>query len=122
MKNQQPVCLQRPPYLPLLLWQDFLRTGFATQLNQAGCIFSAAEEQEITQIIRKYPEGCARSAVVPLLDWVQRRQGGYLTRACIEAVASKLDLPYMRVYEIATFYTMFYHRWRGSPYLKCIQT
>ncbi|MCC2609512.1 NADH-quinone oxidoreductase subunit E [Neorhizobium sp. Rsf11] len=56
--------------------------------------------------IRKYPEGRQQSAVIPLLMRAQE-QDGWITRAAIEHVANKLDMPYIRVLEVATFYTQF---------------
>ncbi|MFB2552308.1 NADH-quinone oxidoreductase subunit E [Ensifer soli] len=56
--------------------------------------------------IRKYPEGRQQSAVIPLLMRAQE-QDGWVTKAAIEAVAVMLDMPYIRVLEVATFYTQF---------------
>ncbi|MCB5201802.1 NADH-quinone oxidoreductase subunit NuoE [Neorhizobium sp. T786] len=56
--------------------------------------------------IRKYPEGRQQSAVIPLLMRAQE-QDGWVTRAAIEHMAQKLDMPYIRVLEVATFYTQF---------------
>jgi NADH-quinone oxidoreductase E subunit len=57
--------------------------------------------------IAKYPAGRQQSAVLPLLDLAQRQSGGWLPLAAMHAVAELLDMPRIRVYEIATFYTMF---------------
>lgn len=59
------------------------------------------------EIIAKYPKGKEQSALIPLLDLAQRQNGGWLSRACIEYIASTLNLAPIRVYEVATFYTMF---------------
>ena len=57
--------------------------------------------------IAKYPEGRQASAVIPLL-WVAQRQGdGWLSEPAMRCVADMLDMAYIRVYEVATFYTMF---------------
>ncbi len=56
--------------------------------------------------IRKYPDGRQQSAVIPLLMRAQE-QDGWVTRAALEYVAQKLDMPYIRVLEVATFYTQF---------------
>ena len=53
-----------------------------------------------------YPEGHKRAAMIPLLDLAQR-QHGWLPISAMHAVAEILNLPPMRVYEVATFYTMF---------------
>jgi len=57
--------------------------------------------------IAKYPEGRQASAVVPLLWRAQEQAGGWLPEPAIRAVAERLDMPRIRVLEIATFYTMF---------------
>src|SRR3546814_11565664 len=63
-------------------------------------------------IIARYPTGRQRSAVMPLLDLAQRQVAaetqtqGWLPVPVIEYVAAALDMPFMRAYEVATFYTM----------------
>jgi NADH-quinone oxidoreductase E subunit len=57
--------------------------------------------------IAKYPAGRQQSAVLPLLDLAQRQSGGWLPRAAMHHVADLLGMPRIRVYEVATFYTMF---------------
>ncbi len=59
------------------------------------------------RIIAKYPAGKQQSAVMPLLDLAQRQHAGWLPGAAIEYVAEMLDMPVMRVFEVATFYTMY---------------
>ncbi|WP_102108182.1 NADH-quinone oxidoreductase subunit E [Oceaniglobus roseus] len=56
--------------------------------------------------ISKYPEGRQASAVIPLL-WRAQEQEGWLSRPAIEEVARILDMAYIRVLEVATFYFMF---------------
>jgi NADH-quinone oxidoreductase subunit E len=64
-------------------------------------------------IIARYPPGRQQSAVMPLLDLAQRQVGaetttqGWLPVPVIEFVATLLDMPYMRAYEVVTFYTMY---------------
>jgi NADH-quinone oxidoreductase subunit E len=57
--------------------------------------------------IAKYPEGRQASAVIPLLWRAQEQAGGWLPEPAIRCVADMLDMPYIRVLEVATFYTMF---------------
>jgi NADH-quinone oxidoreductase subunit E len=57
--------------------------------------------------IAKYPEGRQQSAVIPLLWRAQEQAGGWLPQKAIEHVAEILDMPRIRVLEVATFYTMF---------------
>jgi NADH-quinone oxidoreductase subunit E len=65
------------------------------------------------EIISWYPEGRQASAVIPLLDLAQRQVGaetdtqGWLPIPVMEFVARELEMPYVRVLEVATFYTMF---------------
>ncbi|WP_208179877.1 NADH-quinone oxidoreductase subunit NuoE [Sinorhizobium medicae] len=56
--------------------------------------------------IKKYPEGREQSAVIPLLMRAQE-QDGWVTRAAIEKIADMLGMAYIRVLEVATFYTQF---------------
>ncbi len=69
--------------------------------------FSAANDDWVKGQIAKYPEGRQASAVIPLLWKAQEQAGGWLPQKAIEEVGRKLGMPYMRVFEIATFYTMF---------------
>jgi NADH-quinone oxidoreductase subunit E len=65
------------------------------------------------EIIARYPEGRQMSAVIPLLDLAQRQVGaetntqGWLPIPVMEFVGQQLDMAYVRVLEVATFYTMF---------------
>ncbi len=65
------------------------------------------------EIVARYPEGRQRSAVMPLLDLAQRQVGaetntqGWLPLPVIEFVARELDMPVIRVLEVATFYFMY---------------
>jgi NADH-quinone oxidoreductase subunit E len=58
-------------------------------------------------VIANYPEGRQASAVIPILWRAQEQIGGWITRPAIEFVAKLLEMSFIRVYEIATFYTMF---------------
>ena len=68
--------------------------------------FTAANQRWAKQTIKKYPKGRQASAVIPLLMRAQD-QDGWVTKASIEAVADMLEMPYIRVLEVATFYTQF---------------
>lgn len=57
--------------------------------------------------IAKYPPGRAASAVIALLRRAQSQHQGWLPKPAMETVGRMLDLPYIRVLEIATFYSMF---------------
>ncbi len=57
--------------------------------------------------IAKYPNGRQQSAILPLLDLAQRQNGGWLSKAAMDFVSQYLGMPLIKVYEVATFYTMF---------------
>lgn len=59
------------------------------------------------ELIKKYPEGREAAAVIPLLWRAQEQHDQWLPEPAIRAVADLLGMPYIRVYEVATFYTMF---------------
>lgn len=75
--------------------------------------FTPETMEKARAIIARYPAGRQASAVMGLLDLAQRQVGaetntqGWLPVPVIEYVAAQLDMPYMRVYEVATFYTMY---------------
>ncbi|TVR83078.1 MAG: NADH-quinone oxidoreductase subunit NuoE [Rhodospirillales bacterium] len=69
--------------------------------------FSAENLKAARDVIAKYPEGRQASAVMPLLDLAQRQNGGWLSPAAIEYIADFLEMPRIRVWEVATFYTMY---------------
>ena len=59
------------------------------------------------KIIARYPKGRQASAVMPLLTLAQKQNDNWLPRAAMDTVAEMLSMPPMRVYEVATFYTMY---------------
>lgn len=69
--------------------------------------FTKENQRWVEMEIAKYPQGRESSAVVALLWRAQQQCGGWLPQKAIEYVADRLGMSYIRVYEIATFYTMF---------------
>ncbi len=76
------------------------------QFQPANFAFNEENAAWAEATIRKYPEGRQQSAVIPLLMRAQE-QDGWVTRSAIEHIAAKLDMAYIRVLEVATFYTQF---------------
>jgi NADH-quinone oxidoreductase E subunit len=74
------------------------------------------------KMIAKYPPGRQASAVLPLLDLAQRQVGGWLPRAAMDYVAATLDMAPIRVYEVATFYSMFNLKPVGKYLLQLCRT
>lgn len=68
--------------------------------------FTAENQRWAENKMAEYPAGRQQSAVIPIL-WRAQEQEGWVTRAAIEAVAKLLDMAYIRVLEVATFYTQF---------------
>src|SRR5262245_5253205 len=68
--------------------------------------FNAEKASEADAWIGKYPQGRQQSAVIPLLMLAQDQEG-WVSKAAIEHVADRLDMPYIRALEVATFYTQF---------------
>lgn len=81
--------------------------GAPDELQPKSFAFTPENLDEAKRIIAKYPPGRQASAVMPLLDLAQRQHGGWLPRAAIEYVADLLTMPSIRVWEVATFYTMY---------------
>ncbi|ORX93341.1 thioredoxin-like [2Fe-2S] ferredoxin-domain-containing protein [Clohesyomyces aquaticus] len=68
--------------------------------------FTAQNEELIQEILSRYPSQYKKAAVMPLLDLGQR-QHGFTSISVMNEVARLLEMPPMRVYEVATFYTMY---------------
>jgi len=83
------------------------------RLRWEGFAWTADNAKKAKAAIARYPDGRQKSAVIPLLDLAQRQVGaetqtqGWLPIPVMEFVARELDMPYVRVLEVATFYTMF---------------
>lgn len=69
--------------------------------------FTPANYKKVAEIIARYPPNYKASAVIPVLDLAQQQNQGWLSLAAMNRVAKILDMPEIRVYEVATFYTMF---------------
>jgi NADH dehydrogenase (ubiquinone) flavoprotein 2 len=89
------------PYSIILVHRD---TSFDSQASSFE--FDKANLDRAKEVIAKYPAQYKKAAVMPLLDLGQR-QLGFTSIAVMNYVAKLLDMPPMRVYEVATFYTMY---------------
>jgi NADH-quinone oxidoreductase subunit E len=72
--------------------------------------------------ISKYPEGRQASAVIALLWRGQEQNGGWVTEPMLRVVGDMLSMPYIRVLEIATFYSMFNLAPRGEYLVQVCKT
>ncbi|CAA7399256.1 unnamed protein product [Spirodela intermedia] len=69
--------------------------------------FSEANMERVKEILSHYPSNYKQSAVIPLLDLAQQQHGGWLPVAAMNAIAKVIEVAPIRVYEVATFYSMF---------------
>jgi NADH-quinone oxidoreductase E subunit len=83
--------------------------------------FTAENLEKAKALIANYPPGRQASAVIGVLDLAQRQQG-WLPRVAMDEVAKLLEMAPIRVYEIATFYTMFQLRPKGKYLLQVCTT
>ena len=83
-----------------------LRRLAPPEIQPASFAFSAENARMGQSDIAKYPQGRQASAVISLL-WRGQEQEGWVTHPMIESVAKMLSMPFIRVLEVATFYTMF---------------
>ena len=91
------------------------------KLNEAF-EWSEINSSKIKKIIKIYPAGKQQSAVIPLLDLAQRQNEGWLSKNAIEKVAENLSMSYIRVLEIATFYSMFNLEPIGKNFVQICRT
>ncbi|MBI1866732.1 MAG: NADH-quinone oxidoreductase subunit NuoE [Methylocystis sp.] len=84
--------------------------------------FTPQNKAWLDQQIAKYPDGRQASAVVPALWRAQKQNDNWLPRAALEQVADALAMPYIRVMEVATFYTMFNLEPVGKFYIQLCGT
>ncbi len=79
------------------------------EIAVSGPPFAFTEENlaEAERHIAKYPDGRQASALLPLLHLAQRQNAGFLTLQALDYIAAFLQMAPIRVYEVATFYTMF---------------
>jgi len=83
-----------------------LRRLAPPDVQPASFAFNAQNAEWAKMTIAKYPQGRQASAVISLL-WRGQEQEGWVTHPMIEAVGKMLSMPFIRVLEVATFYTMF---------------
>lgn len=69
--------------------------------------FSPENQEKIKEILNKYPADRKKSAVMPLLDLAQRQNDNWVSKDIIAKISEILDLPEIKVYEVASFYTMY---------------
>lgn len=116
--------LARPLHSTALRSSDALFVHRNTDYNnpQIPFEFSAENLKRANEIISHYPPQYKKAAVIPLLDLGQRQNKGWTSISVMNYVARLLDLPPMRVYEVATFYTMFNREPIGQHFVQVCTT
>ena len=69
--------------------------------------FNQASLEEANSIVSRYPEGKQQSAVMALLYIAQKQNDNWIPLAAMKFIAKFLNMPYIKVYEVATFYSMY---------------
>ncbi|MDE2196874.1 MAG: NADH-quinone oxidoreductase subunit NuoE [Gammaproteobacteria bacterium] len=77
------------------------------KMTSRSQLLSKHVRQAIDETVKKYPEGRQRSAVFAALREAQHENSGYLTVELMDAVAEYLELEPIKIYEVASFYSMF---------------
>lgn len=97
---------------------------YDTPQNNASTHFDFTEEnyKRVYAILAKYPTNYKRAAVIPLLDLAQRQNGGWLPLTAMQKVAQITEVAPVRVYEVASFYTMFNRNPVGKYFLQLCGT
>ena len=69
--------------------------------------FSNENLKKVEEILKRYPDKNKKSAVMPLLYLAQRQNENWIPLTAMKYIANYLDMPYISVYEVATFYSMY---------------
>ena len=93
-----------------------------SNINSNTFEWSEENFSKIKTIIEKYPTGKQQSAVIPVLDLAQRQNEGWLTKSIIEKVAETLSMSFIRVMEVASFYSMFNLEPVGKNFIQICRT
>ena len=78
-----------------------------TSINTKEFEFNKSNLKEVKRIFAKYPDDQKASAVMPLLDLAMRQIGGWITESSMKCISNMINVPYIRVYEVASFYSMY---------------
>jgi NADH-quinone oxidoreductase subunit E len=84
-------------------------------------VFSAALLAKCDEIVKRYPEGKQKSALLPILHEVQAELG-WLSTGAMDQVADYLDIQDIEVYEVASFYSMYFLKPQGKFVLEVCRT
>jgi NADH-quinone oxidoreductase subunit E len=94
---------------------QFIRTGIPVA-------FTPGVLKKVQELMKRYPEGQQKSALLPVLHIAQEELGGYLSVDIMDYVAALLGIQPVEVYEVATFYSMFYLDKMGKYVIEVCRT
>jgi len=95
-----------------------MKKRFELNADYQPATFAFRDQAQVQDILSRYPNGFQRSAIMPLLDLAQRQvaedgaqatppYGGWIPRAAMDEIARIVDQPPIKVYEVASFYSMY---------------
>jgi NADH-quinone oxidoreductase subunit E len=84
--------------------------------------FSQDKLQKVSEMISHYPEGKQKSALIPLLHFIQKENNGWLSAEAMDYAAELLSIKPIEVYEVATFYSMYNLQPVGKTVFEVCQT
>ena len=87
-----------------------------------GFKFGKAALTKANKILARYPQDRKASGILPLLDLAQRENGGWLSKEAQDYVAELCEVAPIRVYEVASFYTMYYTQPVGEHVVQVCRT
>ncbi len=84
--------------------------------------FTKKNLEEVDKIFAKYPDEQKASSVMPLLYISMRQRGGWITESAMRYISTLINVPYIRVYEVASFYSMFNLKPIGKNFIQICTT
>jgi NADH-quinone oxidoreductase subunit E len=69
--------------------------------------FNNENLKQANEILKKYPKDRKKSAILPLLHLAQEQHNNWIPQAALDYISNIIDIPYIKVYEVVSFYTMF---------------
>lgn len=95
-----------------------------TQDNNENTFWDFTDDnyKRVDLVLSRYPVNYKQAAIIPLLDLAQRQSGGWLPLSAMDKVAKCCEVAPIKVYEVATFYTMFNREKVGKYFLQLCGT
>ncbi|KAI8448299.1 thioredoxin-like [2Fe-2S] ferredoxin-domain-containing protein [Phakopsora pachyrhizi] len=109
-------------FIYLVLYSLFVHRDTSYNNPEIPFEFNAEYMKKAQECISKYPPQYKKAAVIPVLDLAQRQNNNWTSISAMNYVAKLLEMPPMRVYEVATFYTMFNREPVGEYFVQICTT